>query len=112
MSLLGWGSEMFPKEEPLCRRAAFRRLAPRRQILATVSRIPSSSPGKKPASTAKAGNLLQCAVRGVTVVFGDGEDEVDGVANGTVIAPVEAGMFEEVGCVEEGADDELDGAED
>ncbi len=107
MSLLGWGSEIFPKEEPLWRRAAFRRLAPRRQILATVSRIPSRSPGKTPARTAVAGNLLEFAVRGVTAVFGDGEDEVDGVANWGVAAPVEDGVLKEDICVE-GAGDELD----
>lgn len=77
MSLLGWGSEMLPKEEPLRLRAAFRRREPRMQTPAIESRIPAARPGKKPARTAVVGNLLQAGVI-TTGVFVEGdEDEVE-----------------------------------
>ena len=57
--VLGCGSEIFPNDEPLCRRAWFRRRAPSRQMLATVRRMPRTRPGKKPTRTAATGNLSQ-----------------------------------------------------
>jgi len=54
---MGCGSEMLPKEEPLCRRVDLRRWAPKRQIDATVRSAPATSPGKNPTRTAVAGNL-------------------------------------------------------
>lgn len=60
MSLCGWGSEIFPNEEPLWRRDALRfPRAPRKQILATESSTPRARPGKKPTRMPVIGNLLQ-----------------------------------------------------
>ena len=42
-------------------------LRPQRQIIAIVRRLPRTSPGKKPARTAEAGNLLLFAV--ISVAF-------------------------------------------
>jgi hypothetical protein len=80
MSLCGWGSEIFPKEEPLWRRTAlhFPR-APRRQTLATESSTPRRRPGKKPTTIAVIGNLLQDVAEG-------GDSFVTGVTE--VEAPV------------------------
>ena len=62
MSLCGWGSEMFPKEEPLWRRDTLRfPRAPRKQILAMERSMPRTRPGKKPTRMAVIGNLLQDA---------------------------------------------------
>lgn len=95
MSLLGWGSDMFPKEEPLRLRAALRRREPRMQTPATVSRIPAARPEKKPTRTAVAGNLLHSwlTTRGV---FVEGEEE-----------DVELGWFESV-VADEVGDAELE----
>lgn len=79
---LGWGSDMLPKEEPLRLRAALRRCEPKKQIVATDSNIPSTSPGKNPTSTAPAGNLLQCSVS-VVLPFAGREEVVVRVVEGT-----------------------------
>ncbi len=90
MSLLGCGSEMFPKDEPERRRDSLRRRAPRRQMLASVRTTPRKSPGKKPTRIAGMGNLLHSVVRVVDVFMEDAGD-------------VDVG-FEEV--AEEGAEEE------
>lgn len=63
-------------------------------ITSTARPLPMASPGKKPATTAVAGNLLHCAVRGSGAAVVEEEDEED----------VEAGVEE---VVEDGAEDEL-----
>lgn len=85
--LLGWGSLIvFPKEEPLLRLFPLRRCAPRRQMKATVRRIPRARPGKKPARIAAPGNLEQvsevaAAFVGEEVADAVGAMEVDEVGN-------------------------------
>jgi hypothetical protein len=75
---LGWGSEIFPNEEPLRLRVDLRWWAPRMQIVATVLRMPATRPGKKPTRTAGAGNLLQDSViRAVPFVLVTGITEAD-----------------------------------
>jgi hypothetical protein len=63
MSPVGWGSEIFPKEEPERRLLICfsRRRLPQNQAQITVRVIPRASPGKKPASTAATGILFPCA---------------------------------------------------
>jgi hypothetical protein len=88
MSPVGWGSEMFPKEDPERRllMSFSRRRLPQNQAQITVRVMPMASPGKKPASTAATEILLPCAATGVAAVEED----------------VEAGFEEEV--VPEGAE--------
>lgn len=85
MSLLGCGSLMLPKEEPLRRRSELRRRAPRRQTLAIVRRMPSSRPGKKPTRTAPTGNLSQWETVQLAVGVAPGFAEVVG----TMVVEVE-----------------------
>lgn len=67
---LGWGSEMFPNEEPLCRRVDdLWRWAAQRHIIANARSAPATRPGKKPTRTAEAGNLLQDAAVRAVVLF-------------------------------------------
>jgi len=74
---------MLPKEDPELRRAALlRRRAPRRQMLATESKIPAASPGKKPTRTAPTGKLSQLWANGIAKLLGVGvEDCVAGVGD-------------------------------
>ena len=69
LAALGCGSEMFPNEEPLCRRFALWRRAARRHTLASVRNTPAKRPGKNPTRTAMAGNLLQYAAAKGVVPF-------------------------------------------
>lgn len=99
---LGCGSEMLPKDEPLCLRVDLRRWAPRRQIVATVMRMPARRPGKNPTRTAVTGNLSQDAsVSGVVpFVFVTGTTEADCVLVEDCVgdAAVEEGEEEDVGA--------------
>lgn len=97
LRLLGWGSEMFPKEEPLRLRSALRRREPRMQTPAMVSRIPAARPGKNPTRTAVAGNLLHSWGM-ITGVFVEGEEE-----------DVELGWVEELGDAEPEDEDDPPG---
>jgi hypothetical protein len=101
ISPLGWGSEMLPKDEPLCLRVDLRWCAPRRQIVATATSAPATKPGKKPTRTAVAGNLLHDATaRGVVpFVLVTGTTEADWVLVEEVVGDEEVaeGEVEEVG---------------
>jgi hypothetical protein len=92
---------MLPKDEPLFRRFDFRRDTPRRQIVATVRRIPASNPGKKPTITAVVGNFSQdFAENGlVSLVLVTGITEADWVLLGVWVE-------EAVGEDEEDLEDE------
>ena len=94
---LGWGSEMLPKEDPLClREEVFRRDTPRMHIADTVRRIPAMKPGKNPTSIARAGNLSQVSFVGIVpFVFVTGTTEADCVLIKEVVR--DAAMEEEVG---------------
>lgn len=63
-SLVGTGSEMFPKEEPLLRLEDLRR--PRQHTPRRARRVPIARPGKKPTRIASTGNLSQ--VLGMMVI--------------------------------------------
>lgn len=90
----GRGSEILPKEEPERRRsvecADGLRAWPKQQTPSSAKKIPRASPGKNPARTAVAGNLLQLCVTGIKVV--EGEEVVVGFAleeaDGVLVAEV------------------------
>jgi hypothetical protein len=99
---LGWGWEISPNDEPLCRRVDLVRcVARKRHSDASVRRTPATRPGKNPTRTAGVGNLLQDAVaRGVVPFeFVTGITEADCVLVEEVVGDeaVEDGEDEDVG---------------
>ena len=103
LASLGWGWEMSPNDEPLCRRVDLARwVARKRHSDASVRRIPATRPGKKPTRTADVGNLLQDAsARGVVPFeFATGITEAGCVLVEEVVGDeaVEVGEDEDAGA--------------